>query len=234
MIYEVTTSTSNAFAQTWESIINFLPMIVAAVTVFIIGWILSIGIGRLVSEILRKLKFNDIFKRTGWESAFKKADIEVDPAQFVGVITKWIFVIIFLMISSDILHWSSFSVLLGQIIWWIPNLIVAIVILVVAIVLADILEKIVKATVDRMGVTSANFLGSLTKWVIYVVASLAILSQLNVAPTIVDSIVMGIVATFVLAFGLAFGLGGRDEAGRVLKMIREKVESSDEGNKRRK
>ncbi len=234
MIYEVTTSTSNAFAQAWESIINFLPMIVAAVTVFIIGWILSIGIGRLVSEILRKLKFNDIFKRTGWESAFKKADIEVDPAQFVGVITKWIFVIIFLMISSDILHWSSFSVLLGQIIWWIPNLIVAIVILVVAIVLADILEKIVKATVDRMGVTSANFLGSLTKWVIYVVASLAILSQLNVAPTIVDSIVMGIVATFVLAFGLAFGLGGRDEAGRVLKMIREKVESSDEGNKRRK
>ncbi|HOI60148.1 MAG TPA: hypothetical protein PKU93_02370 [Candidatus Pacearchaeota archaeon] len=234
MIYEVTTSTSTAFAQAWASIVNFLPMFLAALVVFIIGWILSIGIGRLVSEILRKFGFNNIFRRTGWENAFKRADIEVDPSQFVGVITKWIFVIIFLMISSDILHWSSFSVLLGKIIWWIPNLIVAIIILVVAIVLADILEKIVKATVDRMGVASANFLGSLTKWVIYVVASLAILSQLNVAPTIVDSIVIGIVATFVLAFGLAFGLGGREEAGRVLKMIREKVESSGEGNSKRK
>jgi len=233
MIYEVTTSTSNAFAQVWGSIISFLPMLIAAIVVFIIGWILSIGIGKLISEILRKLGFNNIFKKTGWENALRRADIEVDPAQFVGVITKWTFVIIFLMISSDIIGWSSFSVLLGQIIFWIPNLIVAIIILVVAIVLADILEKIVKATVDRMGVASANFLGSLTKWVIYVVASLAILSQLHVAPTIVDSIVIGMVATFVIAFGLAFGLGGREEASRVLKMVREKVESSDEVKRKR-
>jgi len=226
MINEVTSSTSNAFAQSWESIASFFPMLIAAVVVFIIGWFLSIGIGKLVSEILRKLGFNNIFRRTGWEGAFKKAEMEVDPSQFVGVITKWIFVIIFLMISSDIIGWSSFSVLLGQIIMWIPNLIVAIVILVVAIVLADILEKIVKATVDRMGVASANFLGSLTKWVIYIVATLAILSQLNVASTIVDSIVIGMVATFVIAFGLAFGLGGKDEASRVLKMIRERIENT--------
>lgn len=233
MINEVTTSTSHAFAQAWASIVDFLPMLLAAVIVFVIGWFISIGIGKLVSEVLRKLGFNNIFKKTGWENAFKRADIEVDPAQFIGVITKWIFVIIFLMIASDIIGWSSFSVLLGQIIVWIPNLIVAIVILVVAIVLADILEKIVRATVDRMGVASANFLGSLTKWVIYIVAILAILSQLNVASTIVNSIIFGIVATFVLAVGLAFGLGGRDEASRILKMARERIESNSESSKRR-
>lgn len=233
MINEVTTSTSHAFAQAWASIVDFLPMLLAAVIVFVIGWFISIGIGKLVSEVLRKLGFNNIFKKTGWENAFKRADMEVDPAQFIGVITKWIFVIIFLMIASDIIGWSSFSVLLGQIIVWIPNLIVAIVILVVAIVLADILEKIVRATVDRMGVASANFLGSLTKWVIYIVAILAILSQLNVASTIVNSIIFGIVATFVLAVGLAFGLGGRDEASRILKMARERIESNSESSKRR-
>jgi len=233
MINEVTMSTSNAFASVWASIINFLPLLLAAVIVFIIGWILSIGLGKLVSEILRKLGFNSIFKRTGWENAFKRADIEVDPSQFVGVITKWIFVIIFLMISSDIIGWTSFTVLLEQIVFWIPNLIVAIVILVVSIVVADILEKIVKATVDRMGVASANFLGSLTKWVIYVVAVLAILSQLKIAPTMVGTIVMGIVATFVLAFGLAFGLGGREEAASVLKTLRERIESG-EGNRKKK
>lgn len=234
MIYEVTTSTSSAFVQAWASIVSFLPMFLASLIVFIIGWFLSIGIGKLVSEVLRKFKFNNIFKKTGWENAFKRADIEVDPSQFIGVITKWIFVIVFLMIASDILNWTSFSVLLGQILSWIPNLIVAIIILVVAIVLADILEKIVKATVDKMGVTSANFLGSLTKWVVYIIASLAILSQLNVAPTIVDSIVVGMVATFVLALGLAFGLGGKEEAGRVLKKLREKVENTSGGNTKRK
>ncbi|MDD3919511.1 MAG: hypothetical protein PHX52_02915 [Candidatus Pacebacteria bacterium] len=225
MINEVTSSASSAFTQVWASIASFLPMLLAAIIVFIIGWFLSIGIGKLVSEILRKLGFNNIFRKTGWESALKKADIEVDPAQFFGVITKWIFVIIFLMIASDIIGWTSFSVLLGQIVLWIPNLLVAVVILVVAIILADILEKIVKATVDRMGVASANFLGALTKWVIYIVAALAILSQLNIAQTIVNSVVVGVVATFVIALGLAFGLGGRDEAGKVLKAIREKVEN---------
>lgn len=225
MINEVTSSASSAFSQVWVSIISFLPMLLAAIIVFIIGWFLSIGIGKLVSEILRKLGFNNIFKRTGWDNAFAKADIEVDPAQFIGVITKWIFVIIFLMIASDIIGWTSFSLLLGQIVLWIPNLLVAIVILVVAIILADILEKIVKATVERMGVASATFLGALTKWVIYIVASLAILSQLNVAQNIVNAVVIGIVATFVIALGLAFGLGGREEAGRVLKTIRERVEN---------
>lgn len=232
MINEVTTSTSQAFSQAWAGVINFLPNFIAAIIIFIIGWFISIAIGKIVSEILRKVGFNNIFKKTGWENAFKKADMEVDPSQFVGVITKWIFVVIFLMIASDIVKWTTFSILLGQIIVWIPNLIVALVILVVAIVIADILEKIVKATVDRIGVASANFLGALTKWVIYIIAILAILSQLNVAPALVNSIVFGIVGTFVIAFGLAFGLGGKDEAQRLLKIAREKVEGGTKNKKK--
>ncbi|MFA7141855.1 MAG: hypothetical protein WC157_00965 [Candidatus Paceibacterota bacterium] len=232
MINEVTTSTSQAFSQAWAGVINFLPNFIAAIIIFIIGWFISIAIGKIVSEILRKVGFNNIFKKTGWENAFKKADMEVDPSQFIGVITKWIFVVIFLMIASDIVKWTTFSILLGQIIVWIPNLIVALVILVVAIVIADILEKIVKATVDRIGVASANFLGALTKWVIYIIAILAILSQLNVAPALVNSIVFGIVGTFVIAFGLAFGLGGKDEAQRLLKIAREKVEGGTKTKKK--
>lgn len=232
MINEVTTSTSQAFSQAWAGVINFLPNFIAAIIIFIIGWFISIAIGKIVSEILRKVGFNNIFKKTGWENAFKKADMEVDPSQFIGVITKWIFVVIFLMIASDIVKWTTFSILLGQIIVWIPNLIVALVILVVAIVIADILEKIVKATVDRIGVASANFLGALTKWVIYIIAILAILSQLNVAPALVNSIVFGIVGTFVIAFGLAFGLGGKDEAQRLLKIAREKVEGGTKNKKK--
>ncbi len=232
MINEVTTSTSQAFSQAWAGVINFLPNFIAAIIIFIIGWFISIAIGKIVSEILRKVGFNNIFKKTGWENAFKKADMEVDPSQFVGVITKWIFVVIFLMIASDIVKWTTFSILLGQIIVWIPNLIVALVILVVAIVIADILEKIVKATVDRIGVASANFLGALTKWVIYIIAILAILSQLNVAPALVNSIVFGIAGTFVIAFGLAFGLGGKDEAQRLLKIAREKVEGGTKTKKK--
>jgi len=185
---------------------------------------LSIGLGKLVANLLKRVGFDNIFNKTGWQKALRKAELKITPSQFIGVITKWIFVIIFLIIVSDIVKWENFSSLLNQIITWVPNLIVAIVILVVSIVIADILEKIIKATIDKVGIASANFLGSLAKWVIYVVATLAILSQLNVAPAIVNAIIYGIVGAFVLSFGLAFGLGGRDEAAKILATAREKIE----------
>lgn len=226
MIEQITTSTSGAFIGVWEGIVSFLPAFLAALVVFIIGWFLSIGIGKLVAEILRKLRFNNIFKNTGWQNAFKKADIEIDPAQFVGVITKWILVIVFLMIASDIVGWGTFTDLLQNIVFWVPNLIVSIIILVVAIVAADILEKIVGATIDKMGVSSAKFLGKLTKWVIYAIAILAILSQLQIAPLIVNSIIIGLTAMFALAFGLSFGLGGIDHAREFLTDLKKKIGKS--------
>jgi hypothetical protein len=223
MIEQIANSTSFAFANVWDGIISFVPALIAALIVFIIGWFLSIGIGKLIAEILRKLKFNNIFKNTGWQNAFKKADIEVDPAQFVGVITKWILVVVFLMIASDIVGWGTFTYLLENIVYWIPNLIVSIIILVVAIVTADILEKIVGATVDKMGVSSASFLGKLTKWVIYAIAILAILSQLQIAPIVVNSIIIGLTAMIALAFGLAFGIGGIDHAKDYLTDLKKKI-----------
>ncbi|NMB47231.1 hypothetical protein GYA01_00090 [Patescibacteria group bacterium] len=224
MIYEVQTSISGAFTQAWDSIASFLPMFLTAIIIFVIGWFISIGLGKLVANLLKRVGFDNIFNKTGWQKALRKAELKITPSQFIGVITKWIFVIIFLIIVSDIVKWENFSSLLNQIITWVPNLIVAIVILVVAIVIADILEKIIKATIDKVGIASANFLGSLAKWVIYVVATLAILSQLNVAPAIVNAIIYGIVGAFVLSFGLAFGLGGRDEAAKILATAREKIE----------
>jgi len=223
MINQIANSTSDAFLTVWEGVVGLVPAFLAALIIFIIGWFFSIGIGKLVTEILRKLKFNNIFKNTGWQNAFKKADIEVDPSQFIGVITKWILVIVFLMISSDIIGWGTFTDLLGNIVFWIPNLIVAIVILVVAIVGADILEKIVGATVSKMGVASAHFLGTITKWVIYAIAILAILSQLQIAPIVVNSIIVGLTAMFALAFGLSFGLGGIDHAKQTLTELENKI-----------
>lgn len=227
MIDQIAVSTTDAFSNMWDGVINFLPLLLAAIVVFIIGWFISIGVGKLVAEILKKIKFNSIFKNTGWQQALKKADMAVDPSQFMGAIVKWILVITFLMIASDIIGWSSFTALLEKIILWIPNLIVAIIILVVAIILADILEKIVKAAVEKMGVASATFLGALTRWVIYIVAVLAILSQLNIAPVIVNSLIIGVISMLALGFGLAFGIGGREEASRVLTKFRKDVESKD-------
>ncbi|MDD5569107.1 MAG: hypothetical protein PHG23_01690 [Candidatus Pacebacteria bacterium] len=172
---------------------------------------------------MEKIKFNNLFSRTGWTDALQKAEITISPADFVGAIIKWIFVIIFLLVATDILQWVAFSTLLQALLLWIPHLIIAIIILVVAIILADILEKIVKASAKKMGISFVNLLGSLVKWAIYIFAILAVLAQLEVAPAIVNALVTGFVAMLALALGLAFGLGGKDTAARLLEDVRRNI-----------
>jgi hypothetical protein len=212
-----------AFQRLFENTANFIPDFLAAIIVFILGWFLSMWLGAIIAGIFRVFKFDSIFRKTGWERAFAQAEIEVRPSDFMGAIFKWIFVVMFLTISTEIIGWTSFTELLNSIIQWVPNLIVAIGIMVVAIVIADILEKLVKASVGKMGVSSINFLGSLVKWSIFTFAIFAVLIQLGIAVSIVNTLVIGLIATITLALGLSFGLGGKEVAGEIVRDLKHKL-----------
>jgi hypothetical protein len=223
MIQDWSNITVSGFQSAWESIVLFLPKFLGALVVFIIGWFISIWLGKIVAGILNKIKFNELFSRTGWKDAFERAEITIMPSDFIGAIVKWIAVIVFLMVATDIMEWVAFAQLLQSIIIWIPNLLVAIIILVVAIVLADVLEKIVKASAQKMGVSFVQFLGSVVKWGIYIFAILAALMQIGVASAIVNTLVIGFVTMIALAFGLSFGLGGKEMAARMLEDWKHKM-----------
>jgi hypothetical protein len=218
-----TSITVLALQQAWGNIIGFLPLLLGAIVIFIIGWIIAMWIGKLVANILSTLKFDKVFESAGWKDAFEKADIKVTPSDFIGAIVKWILIIIFLTVASDILGWAAFATILAKLLAWVPNLIISIAIFVVAVVVADILGKMVKASVKKMGVSFANFVGTAVKWAIYVFALFAILLQLGIASSIVNTLVMGFVATLALAFGLSFGLGGKEAAARLIEETRNKL-----------
>ncbi len=215
--------TIQALQSAWQTFLVFIPKLLGAIIVFVVGWLIAIAIGKLVAGILVQLKFNRIFERTGWKDALEKAELKVDPSEFIGAIFKWILVIVFLSAAVDILELSQFAVLLNRLIGWLPNLIVAVAIFVVAIVVADILEKIIKASVKKIGVNYVGFFGMVSRWAIYIFAGLMILAQLGVATIIISAIIFGFVGMFALAFGLAFGLGGRDAAAKLIEELKAKI-----------
>ena len=223
MIQDWSIITMQALQGAWEQMLMFLPSLLAAIIIFILGWFIAIWIGKLIAQILNKLKFDSIFEKTGWKDALSNADVKVNPSSFIGAICKWILVVVFLMIVTEIMGWVAFAGLLGKIIAWMPNLLVAIIILVVAIVISDIVEKLVKVSTKKMGVSSVNFLGSVVKGAIYIFAGLAVLLQLGVTPKIVEVLIMGFVGTLTLALGLSFGLGGKEAAGRIIEEARRKM-----------
>jgi len=213
-----------ALQSLWQGFINFIPNLVGAIIVFLIGWIISVAIGKLIAEVLKRIKFNRIFETGGWKEALKRADVKVDASAFVGAIVKWVLMIVFLAAAVEILGFREFTAFLtDDVLPFLPNVIVAAFIFVVAVIIADILEKVVRTAVEGARVGYGSIVGVIIKWSIWIFAIFAILLQLGIAPDLVKIIIQGIVAVFVIAAGIAFGLGGKDIAGEVMQDLRSKL-----------
>jgi len=215
--------TYQSLLDLWQGFLRFIPSLLAAIIVFVIGWLVAEAIGKLVARILEILKLNKIFENANWKEALEAAEIKLNITDFIGAIIKWVLVIVFLSIAVEILGLVQFAALLGKLINWLPNLIIAVAIFVVAVIIADLLDRILRASVKKMGVKHAGFLGALVRWAIYIFAGLAILLQLGVMTSIIEAIVIGFVGMLALAFGLAFGLGGKDAAARLIEELRGRI-----------
>ncbi len=221
--------TLGALQDLWEGFIAFMPQFVGALVVFGVGWVIAIGVGKLFTEVLKKAKFNQLFERGGWKDALEQADLKVDAAEFVGMIFKWVLMIVFLLAAVEILGFVAFAEFLQGILAYLPNVIVAVLIFAVTVVVVDIAEKLVRAAVGSLKIGYVNLAGSFAKWAIWVFALLAILRQLLIVPFLIDvlfgALVYGIVGFLVLSLGLSFGLGGKEVAAQMLQDLRRKLSS---------
>jgi len=216
--------TASALENLWLGFISFIPRLIGAIIVFLIGWLISVAIGKLVAEVLKRLKFNRIFEKGGWEKALEKAEIKVDASAFIGAIIKWVLLIVFLAAAVDVLGFEQLtSFLTLKVLPFLPNVVVAAFIFVVAVIIADILEKVVRAAVEGAKVGYGQIVGVIVKWSIWVFAIFTILLQLGIAPDLVKVIIQGVIALIVIAGGIAFGLGGKEVASQILQDLRNKL-----------
>jgi hypothetical protein len=223
MIEEWYKITYDSLLGIWRGFLNFIPDLLAAIIIFIIGWFIAEVIGKIVARILRVLKLDQIFERAKWKEALEAAEIKVKISDFIGEICKWVLVIVFLSVSVEILGLIQFASLLNRLIAWIPNLIVAVAIFVVAVIVADILNRLIKASVQKIGLKYGGFLSALVRWAIYIFAGLAILDQLQVSRNLINTLIMAFFGMIALAFGLAFGLGGKEAAARLIEDLKKKI-----------
>jgi small-conductance mechanosensitive channel len=143
---------------------------------------------------------------------------------FVGELVKYFVVVVSFMAVFSILGLSDVNMFLqGIVIGYLPQVIVAVLILVVAIVLSEVMRKVVVAAAKAAGVHKAGLLGSITKWSIWIFAILAALFQLNIAATFIQTLFTGVVVAFSVALGLAFGLGAKDTAKEIIEDIRAEI-----------
>jgi len=210
-----------------QQFFGFIANLLLAIIVFVIGYLISIAIGRIIAEILKSIKFNKLFEKEGWRKALQRANVEVNPAEFIGVIFKWVFVIVSLVLAVDVLKLTSFTAFLTQVLGYLPNVIVAVLVFVVAIVISDLVEKVVRVTIERLKVGYGYIVSSVIKAAIWIFAFFLILDQLLpqslLIKTLYTAIVYGVVGALTLGAGLAIGLGGKDTAGKIIDDVYKKI-----------
>ena len=149
--------------------------------------------------------------------------MELNVAKFMGGLVKWFLILVFLMAATDILRLTQVTNFLNSIILYLPNVVVAAVILAVAFLVANFVFAVVKGSTKVAGIVSATLLATVAKWAIVIFGFLAALIQLGIAASLINTLFIGFVAMLALAGGLAFGLGGKDEAALILKKIRQEI-----------
>jgi len=223
MVLDWYSVTFEALQGLWQGFVIFIPKLVGAIIIFIIGWFIAIAAGKLISEILKRIKFNQIFERGVWKEALEKAEFKIDASGFIGAICKWILVIVFLLVAVEILGLVQFADFLVKVLAYLPNVVVAALIFVVAVIIADILEKVVRALVEGVRVGYGQVVGAIVRWSIWIFAILAILIQLKITPALLQTLFIGFVALIAIAGGIAFGLGGKEAAAELLQDFKKKL-----------
>lgn len=208
----------------WYTVVMYLPAIIAAVIVFLIGWIIGVILYRIIVEIVRALKIDDALRAAGVGDAVKKAGFNLNVGKFLGTLVEWFIILVFLVASLDILGLTRVTIFLQQVVLlYLPQVIVASLILILGAVVAEVVRSLVAGSARAAGAHSAALAGSVAKWAIWIFAVLAALNQLGIASDFVQTLFTGVVIALSLAFGLAFGLGGKEAASRTIDRVRSEI-----------
>ena len=220
------TTVLESFQTVWEGLLVLLPNIIAAAIVLVIGWIIAAGFGKLISRLVELTKVDDLIDKSGFDKSLVDAGIDFSLAKFIGWLSKWFLLIVVLIAVAEILRLQEITQFLQTIALYIPNIIIAVVILLVGVVLGNFSQKVVQKSVEASQIaTAAGVLATAAKWAIYAFALLAALNQLQIAKELINTLFTGLVGMLALAGGLAFGLGGKDAARDFLEKIRREVKS---------
>jgi len=225
MINDIAQASYTALVNLWQGFLNFLPTFLGGLIVFLIGIIIGKGLAQLVEKIIGALKIDALLEKAGVREITDKAGIALNSGYFLGQLTKWLIILSFLIAACNIWGLSAVGDFVKSVVGYLPNVIVAILILIIAIIVGDYVGKFVKASVTGAGLKTQASLAAITRWVFYIFGILAALSQLKVATYIINTLFTGIVAMLAVAGGLAFGLGGKDLAREILEKIRGAVEN---------
>jgi hypothetical protein len=194
-----------------------IPKIIGFLVILIIGWLIASAIATAVAALLRAVRFNDLAQRAGLSAFVQNMGVRTDAAGFLANIAKWFVRLIVLVTAFDALGLPAVSQVLQQLLLWLPNLVVALVVLVIGGLAANALAGLVRGATAESGLGNPDLLATIARVAVWAFAIVIAVNQIGIATALVNTLFMATVGAIALALGLAFGLGGRETAAEIVR-----------------
>lgn len=196
-----------------------IPKILAFAAIVVIGWFIAALIARAIAAVLRQVRFNELSTQSGFTGFVQNMGLDTDASGAIALTAKWFIRLVALMVAFDALGLPAVSELLQQLLMWIPNLVVGIVVLVVGGLVANALGNLVRGATAQAELGSPDLFARIAKVMVWAFAIIVAVNQIGVAQTLVNTLFTAVIGAAALALGLAFGLGGRETAAEILRRL---------------
>ncbi len=194
-----------------------IPKVIGFAIIIIIGWLVASLLEKAIRGVLHTVKFNNLAEKAGFSGFVQKMGVKTDASGFLAMLVKWFIRLIVLVVAFDALGLPAVSDVLRQLLLWMPNLLVAIVVLVIGGLLANAASALVQGATAEAGFDNPQRLAKVASAAIWIFAIVIAVNQIGIAEALVNTLLMGAVGAVAVATGLAFGLGGRDTAAEIVK-----------------
>lgn len=196
--------------------LSAIPKIIGFVVILVVAWLLSALVEKGVAALLRAVRFNDLAQRAGLADFVGKMGMNTDSSGLIGLVAKWFIRIVGMVVAFDALGLPAISDVLRDLLLWLPNVIVALVVLVIGGLAARALSNLVRGATAEAGISNSHLLAKVASSLVWAFAIVVAVNQIGIATTLVNTLFMAFVGAIALGLGLAFGLGGRETAGQIV------------------
>ncbi len=206
-------------------LLNFVPKLVGSILIFSIGLLIASLARTLVLRLLTVAQLEPFAEKVGLNKILRGIGSQVTAQDVIGEIIRWSIIFVFLVPASEVLGLAQLSQLINNLVDYIPNVVVAVIILMIGAIVADILGEVVRGTSHAVGTSTARVMGITAKYAVIIFSVMIALNELGIGSSIILALVWGMVGMVALAGGLAFGLGGKDTAAEVLESFKRSVKT---------
>lgn len=210
----------------WNQLASFVPQLVAALLLLFAGWLLARIARSGVERLLKAVNFDAITQKSGLEAFLQQAGLDMTFSTMLGYLVYWMIILVMIVTVANSLNLSMVADLFNRVVLYIPNVIVAILVLVFGTILARFINRVVFAWLTGVGFAGALTVSTFSEYAMMVFVFFAALEQLQIANELITAAFIIAFGAVGLAFAIAFGLGAKDAAQRI-------IEQFSDGQKRR-